>query len=118
MRTLSRYNNVWDIFDTWHNNAWSDVSCKSNVSGYYNETQNGHEYELELPGYSKKDVTISAVDGVITINAVKGEKTRKLSVGVPEDAELSSIEGQLTNGLLTLNVEKQEKAKPITVKLK
>jgi HSP20 family molecular chaperone IbpA len=63
-------------------------------------------------------MTISAVDGVITINAVKGEKTRKLSVEIPEDAELSSIEGQLTNGLLTLNVEKQEKAKPITVKLK
>ena len=97
---------------------WSDVSYKSNVSGYYNETQNGYEYELELPGYAKKDVTISAVDGVITINAVKGEKTRKLSVGVPEDADLSSIEGQLTNGLLTLKVEKQEKAKPITVKLK
>ena len=118
MRTLSRYNNVWDIFDTWNNDMWSDVSYKSNVSGYYNETQNGYEYELELPGYAKKDVTISAVDGVITINAVKGEKTRKLSVGVPEDAELSSIEGQLTNGLLTLSVEKQEKAKPITVKLK
>jgi len=97
---------------------WSDVSDKSNVSGYYNETQNGYEYELELPGYAKKDVTISAVDGVITINAVKGEKTRKLSVGVPEDADLPSIEGQLTNGLLTLKVEKQEKAKPITVKLK
>ena len=97
---------------------WSDVSYKSNVSGYYNETQNGYEYELELPGYAKKDVTISAVDGVITINAVKGEKTRKLFVGVPEDADLSSIEGQLTNGLLTLKVEKQEKAKPITVKLK
>ena len=97
---------------------WSDVSYKSNVSGYYNETQNGYEYELELPGYAKKDVRISAADGVITINAVKGEKTRKLSVGVPEDADLSSIEGQLTNGLLTLKVEKQEKAKPITVKLK
>jgi|TARA_Y100001934_G_scaffold55506_1_gene68497 HSP20 family molecular chaperone IbpA len=118
MRTLSRYNNVWDIFDTWHNNVWSDVSSRSSVLGYFNETENNYEYELELPGYSKKNVTISAVDGVITINAVKGEKTRKFSVGVPEDADLSSIEGQLTNGLLTLKVEKQEKAKPITVKLK
>ena len=118
MRTLSRYNNVWDIFDTWHNNALNDVSYQSNVSGYYSNTETGYKYELELPGYSKKDVTISAVDGVITINAVKGEKTRKFSIGVPEDADLSSTEGQLTNGLLKLKVEKQEKAKPITVKLK
>ncbi len=105
MRTLSNYNNVWDIFDTWHNTL-NDVSCRSNVSGYYNETENGYEYELELPGYSKKDVTISAVDGAITINAVKGEKTRKFSIGVPEDADLSSTEGQLTNGLLKLKIEK------------
>ena len=117
MRTLSRYNNVWDIFDTWHNTL-NDVSCRSNLSGYYKETENGYENELALPGYSKKDVTISAVDGAITINAVKGEKTRKFSIGVPEDADLSSTEGQLTNGLLKLKVEKQEKAKPITVKLK
>ena len=118
MKSLHRHNNVWDIFDTWHNSVFDDVTHRSNSVGYYNETENGYEYELELPRYSKKDVTISAVDGVITINAVKGEKTRKLSVGVPEDADLSSIEGQLTNGLLTLKVEKLEKAKPITVKLK
>ena len=88
------------------------------MKGSYNETDNGYEYELELPGYKKKDVSISAVDGIITINAVKGEKTRKFSVGVSEDADLSTITGQLADGLLTLKVEKQEKAKPITVKLK
>ncbi len=109
---------MWDIFDTWHNNMWSDVRFRSSISGHYNETEDGYNYELELPGYTKKDVTISAIDGVISINAAKGEKTRKFSVGVPEDADLSSIEGQLTNGLLTLKVEKQEKAKPIAVKLK
>ena len=118
MSILLRHNNVWDIFDTFNNNVFNDVTYRSNVPGCYSETENGYEYELELPGHSKKDVTISAVDGVITINATKGEKTRKFSVGVPEDADLSSIEGQLTNGLLTLKVEKQEKAKPIVVKLK
>ena len=118
MRTLSRYNNVWDIFDTFHNNAFNDIVCRSNVSGYYNDTETCYEYELELPGFKKKDVAISAVDGIITINAVKGEKTRKFSVGVPEDADLPTITGQLADGLLTLKVEKQEKAKPITVKLK
>lgn len=110
-------NNIWDVFDTF-NNHFDNMVYRTSYEGYYNETENGYEYELELPGYSKKDVTISAVDGVITINAAKGEKTRKFSVGVPEDAELSSISGQLTDGLLTLKVEKQEKAKPIAVKLK
>ena len=118
MRTLSRYNNVWDIFDTFHSDALDCVTYRSNVSGYFNETEAGYEYELELPGFKKKDVAISAVDGIITINAVKGEKTRKFSVGVPEDADLPTITGQLTDGLLNLKVEKQEKAKPITVKLK
>jgi HSP20 family molecular chaperone IbpA len=122
MNTILRYNNVWDILDTFgselNSNWYNDFSHRSQMKGSYNETDNGYEYELELPGYKKKDVSISAVDGIITINAVKGEKTRKFSVGVSEDADLSTITGQLADGLLTLKVEKQEKAKPITVKLK
>ena len=118
MRTLLRHNNVWDILDTFNDRFFDDVVYTTKRQSYYNETETGYEYELELPGYAKKDVKISAVDGVITINAVNGEKTRKFSVGVAEDADLSTITGQLTNGLLNLKVEKQEKAKPITVKLK
>jgi HSP20 family molecular chaperone IbpA len=118
MRTILKYNNVWDILDTFGNDFYNDFSYRHQASGHYNETENGYEYELELPGYKKKDVSISAVDGIITINAVRGEKARKLSVGVSEDADLSTISGQLADGLLSLKVDKQEKAKPITVKLK
>ena len=118
MRALLRHDNVWDIFDTFNDRFFNDVVYTSKHRGYYSETETSYEYELELPGYSKKDVKISAVDGVITINAVNGEKTRKFSVGVSEDADLSTITGQLADGLLSLKVDKQEKAKPITVKLK
>jgi len=119
MRTVLRYNNIWDTFERLNNDFFSDViTYKSSARGHYNETDDGYEYELELPGYKKKDVSISAVDGVITINAVKGEKTRKFSVGVSEDADLSTISGGLADGILTIKVDKQEKAKPITVKLK
>ena len=117
MNILLKHNNIWDALDIF-DNAWNDFSHKVKVNGHYDETDDGYEYELELPGYKKEDVTISAVDGVVTINAVKGEKTRKLSVGVSEDADLSTITGQLADGLLTLKVDKQERAKPITVKLK
>jgi HSP20 family molecular chaperone IbpA len=118
MRTLSKYNNIWDTIDLLNGNLFSNVTYRSTTSGHYNETEDGYEYELELPGYKKRDVAISAVDGLITINAVRGEKTRKFSLGVSEDADLSTITGQLADGLLTLRVDKQEKAKPITVKLK
>jgi HSP20 family molecular chaperone IbpA len=120
MTALLRTNirNIWDTWDTLNDTWYNDFSYRTKVSGHYNETEDGYEYELELPGYKKKDVAISAVDGIITINAVKGEKTRKFSVGVSEDADLSTISGQLADGLLTLKVDKEEKAKPITVKLK
>ena len=117
MNTLLQYNNIWDTLDIF-DNAWNDFSHRTKVSGHYNETANGYEYELELPGYNKKDVAVSAADGVITINAVKGEKTRKLSVGVSEDADLSTTSGKLADGILTIKVDKQEKAKPITVEIK
>ncbi len=117
MNILLRHNNIWDTLDTFEN-AWNDFSYKTKVNGHYNETDDGYEYELELPGYNKKDVAVSAADGVITINAAKGEKTRKLSVGVSEDADLSTTSGKLADGILTIKVDKQERAKPITVKLK
>ncbi len=108
---------MWDTLDIF-DNAWNDFSHRTKVSGHHHETDDGYEYELELPGYNKKDVSVSAVDGVITINAVKGEKTRKLSVGVSEDADLSTIAGKLADGILTIKVDKQERAKPITVEIK
>ena len=118
MNTLLRYDNMWDALETFNKGWFNDFSYRSTVSGRYDETESGYKYELELPGYKKKDVAVSAVDGAITVRAVKGEKTRKFSVEVSEDADLSKITGQLADGLLTLTVEKQEKAKPITVKLK
>jgi len=118
MNTLLRYSDIWDTIDTFNNSWFNDFKHKSKVCGHYDETDDGYEYELELPGYKRKDVAVSAVDGVITINAVKGEKTRKFSVGVSEDADLSTIAGRLADGILTIKVDKQEKAKPITVELK
>lgn len=113
--TLLRYNNIWNTFDTF--DKFNNVSYRSNVRSHYDETENGYEYELELPGYKKKDVAISAVDGIITVNAVKGEGTRKFSVGVSEDADLSTISASLADGILAIKVDKQEKAKPITVRI-
>ena len=121
MNTILKYNNVWDILDTFNNDfdrGWyNDFTYKHQASGHYNETDDGYEYELELPGYNRKDVSVSAVGGVITINAVKGEKTRKFSVGVSEDADLSTISASLADGILAIKVDKQEKAKPITVRI-
>lgn len=117
MRTLLRHNNIWNTFDTF-SNAFNDFTYRSSVEGHYNETEDGYEYELELPGYKKKDVTISAVDGVISIKASKDKRERKFSLVVPEDADLSKIKGELADGLLTLEVEKLERAKPIEVQLK
>jgi HSP20 family molecular chaperone IbpA len=120
MNTLlryKRYNNTWDVLDVF-NDTWNNFSHRTKVSGHYNETDDGYEYELELPGYKKGEVAVSAVDGVIVINAARDEKTKKFSIGVPEDADLSAISGQLADGLLILKVEKLEKAKPITVEIK
>ena len=117
MTTLLRYNDIWDTLDTFQNAWFNDFSYRSNASGHYNETNDGYEYELELPGYKKKDVAVSAVDGIITVNVAKGEKTKKFSVGISEDADLSTISASLADGILAIKVDKQEKAKPIAIEI-
>ena len=118
MNTILRLDpyKIWEALDSF-DNTWSDFSQRTTVTGRYDETDDGYEYELELPGYKKGDVAVSVADGIITINAAKGKKTRKAALEAAEDADLSKITGQLADGLLVLKVEKQAKAKPVTVKI-
>ncbi len=41
------------------------------------ETENGYEFDIDLPGYDKKDVSIDVENGYLTIKASKNEETNE-----------------------------------------
>ena len=94
------------------------------------EVENGYEFEIDLPGFTKDEVTAELKDGYLTITASKGvdkdeqekdtgkyiSKERyagacERSFYVGEDVTEEDIKAQFQHGILKLFVPKKE-AKP------
>ena len=94
------------------------------------EVENGYEFEIDLPGFTKDEVTAELKDGYLTITASKGvdkdEKEKdtgkyirkeryagacERSFYVGEDVTEEDIKAQFQHGILKLFVPKKE-AKP------
>lgn len=72
----------------------------------------------ELPGYEKKQISVSINDHTLSISASNedfGEKSRKILL--PPDIDESSITACLKNGVLSINISKKDELKPIKVKI-
>ncbi len=92
------------------------------------ETERGYVVEANLPGWSKDDVEITLENSVLTITAEKTEEQcadepnyhiRERRVGkmsrafsMPEDIDASKVQATMTNGVLTVVVEKVEVKPP------
>lgn len=90
--------------------------------------------EMELPGFSKEEISVSSKERNLTISAEKKSENneeikflkKERSEGkversfiIPEDYDLSKTSAKYENGILTLNVEemvKEEKEIEISIK--
>lgn len=94
------------------------------------ETSTGYELEMDLPGFSKDEVTVSLENGNLTIRAAKGvdqdEKEKKTgkyirreryagvcerTFYVGEDLTQDDVKAEFKHGILKLSIPKKE-AKP------
>jgi HSP20 family protein len=93
-------------------------------------TEDEKEYliKAELPELKREDVKVTVENGVLTITGErkfeKEEKKKKYhriergygtfvrSFTLPEDADASRVKAEFKNGLLTMHLPKNEKAKP------
>lgn len=93
------------------------------------ETDTGYELEIEMPGFDKKDIDVNLENGYITVSAKKEEKTESEENGgrylrkersvtcqrsyyVGEKIREEDIRAKYDNGVLSLDVPKQEEKKP------
>jgi HSP20 family protein len=70
----------------------------------------------ELPGVNREAINIEMVDGYLNISAARkqGEESFNLnrSVAIPETVQADKVAATYENGVLTVTLPKQEKAKP------
>lgn len=92
------------------------------------EHEHGYELNIDLPGFSKSDVTITIDDGVLTLTGARahaepekdnlfrsyerpwGSFTR--SFRLPDEVDPDQVNATYENGVLKLELTKREEAKP------
>ncbi len=98
------------------------------------ETEKAWIVRAELPGIDPKDVTISAQEGVLTIQGEKktetvaeGETVRRTErrygafvrrFELSSDVDMERVEARTKNGVLTVTLPKGEKARPKTIDIR
>lgn len=101
-------------------------SPATNVS----ETSEGYQIQLSVPGFEKSDFNISLDNGVLLIkadveqthqdeNALRTEFVRQSftkKFQLPEEADENKVEAKYVNGILSLDIQKKEEAKPVPVR--
>lgn len=118
-----------DFFDDMFVPQSRQTRKSATMSTDIRETADGYQIEMELPGYTKDDVTAQLKDGYLTVDAAhtenreeknkEGRYIRKerytgsysRSFYVGEDITEQDITAKFTDGILTLTVPKKE-AKP------
>ena len=85
----------------------------------YEDSDNSY-VRAELPGIKREDINVELVDGYLTISATRkdgpenNESSFSLSrsVAISEQVQADKVAAQYENGVLTVTLPKQEKAKP------
>ena len=88
--------------------------------------------EAELPGVAAADIDVRVENNILTISGekkeektVEGKSVREISYGafqrsiaLPADVDAAKVEAECRNGVLRISMEKSERAKAISIKVK
>jgi len=80
-------------------------------------SENVYTAEFELAGFSKEDVSITADDEMLSVEAKKGEKVKAFSIALNELVNPSDITSKMYEGLLTLTMPKKQSQESFAVKI-
>ena len=112
--------NFFDEFDDFFKPVF--VNRNGNMNTDIKETENSYELSVDMPGFDKKDITLTLDKGYLTLEANRGEKQeddngyihreRKMSVKrsfyVGENITEEDVKAKYVNGTLELRVPKKE----------
>ncbi|NKB97022.1 MAG: Hsp20 family protein [Pseudomonadales bacterium] len=99
------------------------------------ETENAYEIDVEVPAVASEDLSVSVVDGVLTVGGERkvteppeeGSRLHRVerrygrfvrNFQLPDDADQDQIEAEAKDGVLYLKVTKRESAVSKTIDVK
>lgn len=133
MNTLSIFNPLFaeNVFDSLYRKT-PEFSVSGSVSGCFypavdvREKSDSYIMDIDLPGYTEKDVTVHLKDRMLTLSSVQQEtkeeketdeqflikeRSRRHFVRrftLPEDIDHEKVEAAFKNGILTVSIPRKE----------
>lgn len=84
--------------------------------------EHGWELRVPFPGASKDDINVEVKGTDRLIVEAEGEsvwgKKQSRNFKIPSDSDVDNIEGEMSNGILTLTIPKKKSFKEKTIKIK
>lgn len=101
------------------NTAPSATGSGSFAVDLYDDKDNTY-VRAELPGVKKEDIGVELVDGFLTLQATRKQKTGEReesfsysrSIMISEEVKADQVSASYENGILTVKLPKQEESKP------
>lgn len=136
LRNLQR--EIDRVFDSFFPSRRSDEPEESTKAVWaprvdLSETDNHYRMELDVPGMSRNDITISYQDNQLTVSGERREETTEedseyvrversfghfyRSFRLPKTINAGDIEATYDNGVLTIEVPKAEESKPQRIEI-
>jgi len=121
------FNSVFNESGAWWNAQYPRVDVR--------ETADAYIIEAELPGLTQDDVDVHVEDDRLTLSSVEKENMAESDTGekyvvrerrygafkrafsLPRDADRNKIEARFQNGILILEIQKREDAKPRSIEI-
>ncbi|HKL59267.1 MAG TPA: Hsp20/alpha crystallin family protein [Sphaerochaeta sp.] len=131
-------NNPVSNYRSLFNDLWSDWGTSNKIPPVdVTETDKAYVIEAELAGYTQKEVDVNVDKHVLKLSSVKqsnpeeenDKKSKSLvreryyraferSFSLPEDIDESAIEGEFSDGVLTITLPKRPEVQPKSIEVK
>lgn len=109
MNTLTLYNKLFSSLEP----CYTTSSPKS----YIKDIGDVYSAEVELAGYDKSEIKITATEEVLKIKAKNEERSKNLVINLNNSVSINHIKSEYKNGLLKLTLPKKSVVDSVDIKI-
>ena len=88
------------------------------VDSIFDEKENTLIITAEMPGITKQDIKVAVGNGLVTIQAEKGDKKYHSELPVNHELDEDLAKASYTNGILELKIKVKKPSKPSAKEIK
>ena len=75
-------------------------------------TENGYVVDVPVPGFNSSNIDVTLKDGIISVNGKTDRRSFSRAFSVPEDVDPEKISAAVTDGMLSITLDRHPAAQP------